>query len=95
VAPTDTLPVVRFDTKVEKRSLDTQRWGLIPYWAKDIAVGFSNINTKSCLCSGQCSSRAAITSPADTSRSSSISRIRGPLLRRGPFVWLFDSRDLL
>jgi SOS response associated peptidase (SRAP) len=36
VAPTDSLPVVRYDSKAEQRSLDTLRWGLIPYWAKDI-----------------------------------------------------------
>jgi putative SOS response-associated peptidase YedK len=46
VAPTDTLPVVRFDTKAGQRSLDMLRWGLIPYWAKDIKVGFANINAK-------------------------------------------------
>jgi putative SOS response-associated peptidase YedK len=46
VAPTDTLPVVRYDTKAEQRSLDLLRWGLIPYWAKDIKVGFANINAK-------------------------------------------------
>jgi putative SOS response-associated peptidase YedK len=46
VAPTDTLPAVRYDTKTEQRSLDLLRWGLIPYWAKDIRVGFSNINAK-------------------------------------------------
>jgi putative SOS response-associated peptidase YedK len=45
-APTDTLPVVRNDTKAEQRSLDMLRWGLIPYWAKDIKVGFANINAK-------------------------------------------------
>ena len=22
------------------------RWGLVPYWAKDIKVGFANINAK-------------------------------------------------
>src|SRR5260370_22855016 len=46
VAPTDTLPVVRYDTKAAQRSLDMLRWGLIPYWAKDIKVGFANINAK-------------------------------------------------
>src|SRR5271167_3303273 len=46
VAPTDSLPVVRYDTKAEQRSLDMLRWGLIPYWAKDIKVGFANINAK-------------------------------------------------
>jgi putative SOS response-associated peptidase YedK len=46
VAPTDTLPVVRFDAKAAQRSLDLLRWGLVPYWAKDIKVGFANINAK-------------------------------------------------
>jgi putative SOS response-associated peptidase YedK len=44
VAPTDPLPVVRYDTKAGERSLDIMRWGLVPYWAKDIKVGFTNIN---------------------------------------------------
>jgi putative SOS response-associated peptidase YedK len=46
VAPTDSLPVVRHDAKAGQRSLDMLRWGLIPYWAKDINVGFANINAK-------------------------------------------------
>jgi putative SOS response-associated peptidase YedK len=46
VAPTDSVPVVRYDTKADQRSLDMLRWGLIPYWAKDIKVGFANINAK-------------------------------------------------
>jgi putative SOS response-associated peptidase YedK len=46
VAPTDSLPVVRYDPKAGQRSLDLLRWGLIPYWAKDIKVGFANINAK-------------------------------------------------
>ena len=46
VAPTDPLPVVRYDSKAGERSLDVMRWGLVPFWAKDIKVGFSNINAK-------------------------------------------------
>jgi putative SOS response-associated peptidase YedK len=46
VAPTDTLPVVRYDTKAAQRSLDMLRWGLIPNWAKDIKVGFSTFNAR-------------------------------------------------
>jgi putative SOS response-associated peptidase YedK len=46
VAPTDTLPVVRYDARAGERSLDVMRWGLVPFWAKDIKVGFSNINAK-------------------------------------------------
>ena len=26
------------------RTLDLMRWGLVPYWAKDIKIGFSTIN---------------------------------------------------
>jgi putative SOS response-associated peptidase YedK len=33
-------------TKASERSLDVLRWGLVPYWAKDLKVGFANINAK-------------------------------------------------
>ncbi len=46
VAPTDSLPVVRYDAKAGERSLDILRWGLVPFWAKDLNVGFANINAK-------------------------------------------------
>jgi putative SOS response-associated peptidase YedK len=46
VAPTDPLPVVRYDAKDRQRSLEVMRWGLVPFWAKDIKVGFANINAK-------------------------------------------------
>ena len=38
VAPTDPLPIVHYDSNAGKRSLDVMRWGLIPYWAKDIKI---------------------------------------------------------
>src|SRR6266568_1310343 len=44
VAPTDNLPIVRFDPKAGHRTLDLLRWGLVPFWAKDIKIGFSTIN---------------------------------------------------
>jgi putative SOS response-associated peptidase YedK len=40
------LSIVRCDAKAGERSLDVMRWGLVPFWAKDIKVGFSNINAK-------------------------------------------------
>jgi putative SOS response-associated peptidase YedK len=46
VAPTDSLPVVRYDSKAGERSLDMLRWGLVPVWAKNFNVGFANINAK-------------------------------------------------
>jgi putative SOS response-associated peptidase YedK len=45
-APTDTLPVVRWDTAAGERSLDPMRWGLVPYWAKDLKIGYTTINAK-------------------------------------------------
>ena len=44
VAPTDQLPIVRYNPRTQGRTLDLMRWGLVPYWAKDIKVGFSTIN---------------------------------------------------
>ena len=44
VAPTDSLPVVRYDTKAAQRSLDMLRWGLIPYWAYGVPLKASTIN---------------------------------------------------
>jgi putative SOS response-associated peptidase YedK len=46
VAPIDPLPVVRSDAKAGERSLDVLRWGPVPYWAKDLKVGFANISAK-------------------------------------------------
>ena len=38
--------MVRYDAKAGGRSLDILRWGLVPFWAKDLNVGFANINAK-------------------------------------------------
>jgi putative SOS response-associated peptidase YedK len=46
VAPTDPLPIVHYDARAGERSLDVMRWGLIPYWAKDIKIGFSTFNAR-------------------------------------------------
>jgi putative SOS response-associated peptidase YedK len=45
-APTDQVPIVRFHAKSGERSLDMALWGLTPFCAKDIKVGFANINAK-------------------------------------------------
>jgi len=45
-APTDQLPIVRFHAKAGERSLDLARWGFVPFWAKDLNVGFASINAK-------------------------------------------------
>jgi len=42
IPPTEDIAVVR--NHDGKRTLDMLRWGLVPYWAKDIKIGFSTIN---------------------------------------------------
>ena len=38
--------MVRYDARASNRALDVMHWGLVPFWAKDIKVGFGNINAK-------------------------------------------------
>ena len=52
-------PVVRYDAKASERSLDVLRWGLVPFWATDLNVGFSNINAKAEGIEGKPASREA------------------------------------
>jgi putative SOS response-associated peptidase YedK len=46
-APTQDMAVVRFDGETKARALDTLRWGLVPFWAKDVKIGSMMINAKS------------------------------------------------
>jgi putative SOS response-associated peptidase YedK len=46
VAPTEPLPVVRYDILDGQRSLDVMRWGPIADSIKDIKFGFSTINAR-------------------------------------------------
>jgi putative SOS response-associated peptidase YedK len=45
IAPTQQAPVVRV-SKEGGRELAMLRWGLVPYWAKDLAVGTKMINAR-------------------------------------------------
>lgn len=42
-APTQTLPVI---TNVQPGELSFFRWGLVPFWAKKVPVGYSMINAR-------------------------------------------------
>jgi putative SOS response-associated peptidase YedK len=46
IAPTQLAPVIRA-TKEGVREVATLRWGLVPSWAKDLAVGNKMINARS------------------------------------------------
>lgn len=43
VAPSQSIPVV---TDAEERDVKMMRWGLIPYWAKDLTIGNRLINAR-------------------------------------------------
>jgi putative SOS response-associated peptidase YedK len=44
IAPQSVQPVVRLNPGSGKREFDLQRWGLVPFWAKDPKLGFSTFN---------------------------------------------------
>src|SRR6266436_736858 len=46
VAPTQDVLDVRFNAERKERNLDGLRWGLVPFWAKDIKIGYSLIKAK-------------------------------------------------
>jgi SOS response associated peptidase (SRAP) len=46
IAPTQDVAVVRLNRETKERELVMLRWGLIPYWAKDVKIAFSTINAK-------------------------------------------------
>src|ERR1700730_3785715 len=46
VAPTQEAPVVRVEASGAPATLALLRWGLIPYWAKEAAIGNRMINAR-------------------------------------------------
>lgn len=46
IAPTQSAPVVRVDAGDRVRRLDTLKWGLVPFWAKEPSIGNRMINAR-------------------------------------------------
>jgi putative SOS response-associated peptidase YedK len=46
IAPTQDVLAVRRNSETGERSLDLLRWGLIPHWAKDAAIGAKMFNAR-------------------------------------------------
>lgn len=46
IAPTQSVWTVRQPTDSEKREAVRMRWGLIPFWAKDVSIGYKMINAR-------------------------------------------------
>lgn len=47
IAPTQNAPTVRTRRDDDSRELVQLRWGLVPFWAKDLAIGNRMINARS------------------------------------------------
>lgn len=46
VAPTQYAPIVRYSKAKGRNELTLMRWGLVPFWAKDIEIGSRLINAR-------------------------------------------------
>ncbi|MDG2380689.1 MAG: SOS response-associated peptidase [Pirellulaceae bacterium] len=46
IAPTQSTPVVRVATAQSPRQLVALRWGLVPFWAKEVGIGSRMINAR-------------------------------------------------
>jgi putative SOS response-associated peptidase YedK len=47
VAPQSTQPVVRLNRDSLRREMALLRWGLVPFWSKDVKIAYSTINARS------------------------------------------------
>ncbi|MEL6104979.1 MAG: SOS response-associated peptidase [Planctomycetota bacterium] len=47
IAPTQTVPCVMQRPESAKRTVEILRWGLLPFWATDLAIGARAINARS------------------------------------------------
>ena len=47
IAPTQQVPAVCQHATEPRRLLSSMRWGLVPYWAKDLSIGARMINARS------------------------------------------------
>jgi putative SOS response-associated peptidase YedK len=45
IAPSQPVPIIRQDDG--RRFVALVRWGLVPFWAKDVSIGFKMINARS------------------------------------------------
>ena len=47
IAPSQNVPIIRQDQTKPERHFSPARWGLIPFWAKDVSIGHIMINARS------------------------------------------------
>ncbi|MEM8604783.1 MAG: SOS response-associated peptidase [Cyanobacteria bacterium P01_H01_bin.121] len=59
IAPSQPILAIRSNQQTAERELTFLRWGLVPFWAKDIKIGYRLINARSETVSEKPSFRAA------------------------------------
>ena len=60
IAPSQLAPVVRMNAQDRRRHLDMLHWGLVPFWADDVAIGNRLINARSDTAATKPAFRAAM-----------------------------------
>ena len=60
IAPSQLAPVVRMNAQDRRRHLDLLHWGLVPFWADDVAIGNRLINARSDTAATKPAFRAAM-----------------------------------
>ena len=59
IAPTQPVLVVSVDPENGNRRAESMRWGLVPFWAKDLKIGYRMINAVAETAAGKPAFRAA------------------------------------
>ena len=64
IAPTQDVLAIIYDGATKQRRGEMVRWGLVPFWAKDVKIGYHLINAKAETIAEKPSYRAMVRSPA-------------------------------
>ena len=81
IAPTQQVMVVSVDSQFGNRQAELMRWGLVPFWAKDLKIGARMINAQS---------ETAATKPAFRA---AFKKCRCLILADGFFEWRKDGKE--
>ena len=81
IAPTQPVIVVTLDPKIGARRAELMRWGLVPFWAKDLKIGYRMINAQS---------ETAATKPAFRA---AFRKRRCLILADGFYEWRKDGKE--
>ena len=93
IAPTQEAPVIRVD-KEGTREVALLRWGLVPFWAKDLAVGTRMINARCEGVEAKPAFRAAVRQRRCLVPATGFFEWQGAAGRKQPFAITLPGRPL-